>query len=216
MDECTDCGMSEPADYCWQAKVDCPCNKPPRGMDIQLWVAKRHIIDLEGRIARLEGAVYGGPEPEPPQACEDMILADVILKGTQPTGSRVMVMKELRKALGCSTYRAQTLLEELPVTVLSEIALVAAREHAEALRKAGAIVEVRWDDHRGRHAEFGELKRADKPTPAEHAQRNIAGILRDAHWAEPEAADQIALLVWEKCGRVIHDCYREHVRDLTS
>ena len=148
---------------------------------------------------RVQGSLFRGK----PQACEDMILADVVLEGVEVPAYRVEVMRALRKIVGCSTYRAQTLVEECPVVVLSQIALDAAREHAAALREAGAKVRITYE---------GE---GERPTPKVHAVRHIAEALKTGG-VTSEGSQRLAEYVWETCARVIHDSYEEHVRESTS
>lgn len=52
MDVCTVCGLHEPAEWCWEGRMDCPLGKPPRFLNMHvLW---GHIVELEKRIQALE------------------------------------------------------------------------------------------------------------------------------------------------------------------
>jgi hypothetical protein len=52
---CNVCGKTEPNEWCWEARIDCPFNKPPRNLDVRdLW---DRIVKQEKRIAALENRV---------------------------------------------------------------------------------------------------------------------------------------------------------------
>jgi hypothetical protein len=50
--DCVGCGKPAPAEWCWEGRLDCPCDKPPHHLStIALW---HHLRELERRVAALE------------------------------------------------------------------------------------------------------------------------------------------------------------------
>ena len=49
---CAVCGLTEPNEYCWEGRRDCPFGKPPRFLNVHvLW---ERLVELEKRMAALE------------------------------------------------------------------------------------------------------------------------------------------------------------------
>ena len=65
---CTGCGLSEPAEWCWEQRPDCPCSKPPRwgnpmrepgarGTEVYKRTEEEMIVELQLRLHVLERRV---------------------------------------------------------------------------------------------------------------------------------------------------------------
>ena len=49
---CAVCNLGEPADWCWESRIDCPFRKPPRFLaPNDIW---QYLIDFNERLNRLE------------------------------------------------------------------------------------------------------------------------------------------------------------------
>jgi hypothetical protein len=50
--DCNACGLSEPNEWCGEARMDCPFGKPPRFLNVHvLW---GRLVEQEKRITALE------------------------------------------------------------------------------------------------------------------------------------------------------------------
>ena len=98
--------------------------------------AEYGIEPAAGGAVMMAGAAGGGEE-----AAEEKTAFDVVLKGDG--GKKIQVIKAVREATGLGLKEAKEMVESAPANVKEGIDKEEADKVAEALKEAGADVEVK-------------------------------------------------------------------------